>query len=190
MKNILSIDFDYFIDVSAEDRDRLFPSDITLDTYGCTKEWEECYKKFPEIKDIGVIKDYDFIKDYLTNHEKVAYCCSDSHADAYYFIHRSFKSPVHVTNIDFHHDFYYMYGSKVHCANWFMKVCDEIDTDVLWVAREDSETTSLGGEFQYPMTTDIHQIKDSYDGIFLCLSPQWTPPHLIPFYNELVTCVF
>lgn len=194
MNSILSIDFDYFINVSAKDREYLFPSDIseTMSSKEIDKLWEECYKEHPEIYDIGLVDNFRFMWDYL--HYLVSECGSsllclntDSHAYAYDFV-KGFisRGDVHITNIDFHHDYYFMYGGRVTRANWLMKACSDFNIkDVLWIAREDSEVTSLGGDFPYPYTTDISKIKNRYDGVFICFSPEWTPPHLRKYYDYM-----
>jgi len=61
MPGILSVDFDYFIDVSSKERDLYFPrisEKIPLTKYKYL--WEKRYSKFPMLKKLGVRENYYF----------------------------------------------------------------------------------------------------------------------------------
>ena len=190
---VLSIDFDYFVDADIKTRNTKFPNaeDIT-NPQEIIEMWEECYSKHEDIKDIGVNEDYDLMCNFLEEHRKVPILVMESHRFAYDFIkdiQMGSDTVLEIVNVDFHHDNYYMYGGKVTCANWLMKVCEETNTDnVLWVKRKDSETESLAGSFPYRMSNDLVDSFMKYDAIFICMSPEWTPPHLRPYYEKLVKC--
>lgn len=117
-----------------------------------------------------------------------------SHKSIYPIVDRISKTKnIEIVNIDFHHDYYHHYikGEEYNCGNWLRVIKDERpNTKIKWVRREDSQTVSLDGEFPYSHTTDIESVlKDSYDIIFLCFSPEWTPPHLEKEYRELIECL-
>lgn len=65
MVGILSIDFDYFIDVSSKERDIYFPkgSDQVPDNK-LKSMWEERYLKYPKLKEVGVIDEYYALKNF------------------------------------------------------------------------------------------------------------------------------
>lgn len=200
MPRILSIDFDYFLDTDVETRNNKFPDGVELKSEKEIKEdWEEACSVYPEIKNIGVISDYFYLLDNLPHvSDKCLFLCSDSHKDISQFFH--FVVPneekIEVVNIDFHHDTYISGGTKIDCANWLRHLTElRPDTEVLWIAREDSETVSMLGDFPYPISFKIEDIgSEPYDFIFLCFSPEWTPLHLKNNYykhlfNNLVNLI-
>ena len=194
---ILSIDFDYFVGVTAQVRNSQFPTaeDVT-DPEEIKKLWGEVVSQYPRLlNSVSVTDDYFLLHTFLkrTKRHRKAIKVAESHKEIYDFIkeqQRQSSTPLEIVNIDFHHDNYYMYGGKVTCANWLMKIGEEENLtkdNVLWVRREDSETESLAGEFPYAMTTNIEDcLRDDYDAIFLCYSPEWTPPSLRVFFDRLV----
>ena len=195
--NILSIDFDYFIDTDITVRSEIFPSGEDADAETVRKLWQEAYAAHPEIREIGVIPAYDLLCRKLPAlvEGAKAFASADSHRDIYDFIcshcpaEPQVKSEIRIVNVDFHHDNYCMYGGRVTCANWLRKIIEAYhipSENICWVRREDSETSSLEGEFPYLMTTDLSGVlSGEYDLIFVCLSPEWTPPHLLEYYERL-----
>lgn len=187
---ILSIDFDYFIDADISTRDEKFPvaEEITSQEE-IQRVWDECYEHYPEIKDIGVISDYDLISKYLKEHPNTRRVVKDSHKFMYDLAFSSRPCDLEVVNIDFHHDRYIGgRASQVDCSNWVRFIEEEHpELKMKWVKRSDSETSSLLGEFPYETTEDLASVlNEDYDVIFLCFSPEWTPPHLRDLYNSLV----
>lgn len=196
--NILSIDFDYFIDTDITTRNEIFPSGEDAGGETVHRLWQEVYAAHPEIGEIGVISDYDLLCCKLPELVQNAKACAsaDSHREIYDFIcshcpaGTQMETEIKIVNIDFHHDNYCMYGGQVTCANWLRKISEAYDIPaehICWGRREDSEISSLEGDFPYFMTTDISTFfSRQYDLIFLCLSPEWTPPHLVEYYERLV----
>lgn len=196
--NILSIDFDYFVDTDITTRNEIFPSGEDADPQTVQKLWQRVYAAHPEIREIGVIPDYDLFCQKLPALAAKANACAhaQSHREIYDFIHSycpagpQAKSTMRITNIDFHHDNYCMYGGQVTCANWLRKIIEDYGLpaeNICWVKREDSELFSLEGKFPYSMASDIKTgLSFSYEYIFLCFSPEWTPPHLTGYYEKLV----
>lgn len=186
MTSILSIDFDYFIDVSAEDRERLFPDGSDeVPQEQLISMWNESYKKYPEIKGIDVIEEYFYVKKLLEKCKikKDSIFIADTHKDIKNVIDLVPKDEeLKVVNIDFHHDCYHYFigGDKYNCGNWLRRLVeDRPETKVKWIRREDSQISSLEGDFPFENTTNIRTLElDEYDYIFICKSPEWTPPHL------------
>ena len=100
-----------------------------------------------------------------------------------------YNLPLRIINIDFHHDYYHYYSGedKYNCGNWLRRVIEERpETKVKWIRRKDSQLYSLEGIFPFEHTTDIKTILDErFDYVFICKSPEWSPPHLSNKFEEL-----
>lgn len=190
---LLSIDFDYFVDTDDVTRYLKFPDgNDNLPQEVNDFIWDNCIRCCPEIGGIGLIKDYDYMCEFLKNHkilssEKVI--VTDSHREIEKFFGKP-DEPVDLVHIDFHHDIFVTGGNKLDCGNWLRFLMDlKPDTNVLWVRREDSDTESFFGEFPYPNTTDITQVQGEFDYIFLCFSSPWTPPHLYEKFKTMASLI-
>lgn len=193
MVGILSIDFDYFLDVSSEERDKYFPDgsdEIPKDKL--ESMWEERYLKYPKLRKVGVIKEYNLLKNYLLtlNIHNENFYKAETHKDIRNLINKIPRNiQLYIVNIDFHHDYYHYYrgGDIYNCGNWLRRLVEERpDTKVKWVRRKDSQLYSLEGIFPFAHTADIKAIfNEKFDYIFICKSPEWSPPHLNSKYEEL-----
>lgn len=184
---ILSIDFDYFIDTDMETRIMCFPDGNDNLTSTLTKFiWDRIYE-FHNIKDIGVIPDYDIMCKFLENLKGGKVLFADSHREIEkFFSEIKPDEELEIINIDFHHDMYITGGDKLDCGNWLRFLLDlKPDADVKWVRREDSDVESLSGVFPYYHTTDISEVQGEFDLIFICFSSPWTPPHLFNKYIDM-----
>lgn len=190
-RRILSIDFDYFIDTDIDTRNDLFPDGVDEKPKDeLNKEWSEMYKHSAELVDIGVIDTFETCCNILKNLRFGKVIVADSHKEiASIFPHLNPKDNLEVINIDFHHDNYISGGNNVDCANWVRHLMNKFpQTDFSWYRRFDSELISLEGVFPYKSTTDF-VIEGEFDYIFICFSPEWTPPHLYPKFKELCQSV-
>jgi hypothetical protein len=197
MVGVLSIDFDYFIDVTAKERAIYFPKGNDEVPKEMLEEmWKERYLKYPALKEAGLIEEYYKMKGFLRllHVDKEKFICSDTHKDIARIINRipcSLK--VKLVNVDFHHDYYNFYtgGNRLNCGNWLRRVIEmRRNTEVIWIRRADSQTCSLEGEFPFKHTTDLELIfRERYDYVFLCRSPEWSPPHLSKYFEELAFAV-
>lgn len=197
MVRLLSIDFDYFIDTDLDTRENKFPDGAdNIPKDKLSELWNYFYDRYPEIKYIGVIEpQFEMVKEFINKHKYKWFTFAESHG----YIGTLFEeldkySELEVIHIDFHHDNYISGGEKVDCANWVRCLVDRrsnmnLDTKIRWIRREDSETSSLIGEFPYENTTKLDLEGIKFDYLFLCFSPEWTPPHLRYKYKELVDCV-
>ncbi|ABN52725.1 MAG TPA: hypothetical protein DEF39_03800 [Hungateiclostridium thermocellum] len=193
MIGILSIDFDYFINASSQARDMYFPKGSDEIPENKLKSvWEERYLKYPELKKIGVIDDFHFLKKFVKELKipKENFMKADSHKYIKSIIEKlPEKSQFKIVNIDFHHDYYHYYRGNdyYNCGNWLRRVLEERpDTKVKWIRREDSQIYCLDGIFPFEHTDDIKSVyNEKFDYIFLCKSPEWTPPHLNSKFEEL-----
>jgi len=197
MVSILSIDFDYFIDASSKERDTYFPTgsdEIPEDRLKSL--WNESYMKYPNLKEIGVIDDFYYVKNLLStwNKPKSKFYKADTHKYIKNIIDIiPCDEQIKVVNIDFHHDYYHYYtdGNSYNCGNWLRRLVeDRPDTKVKWIRRIDSQIDSLEGEFPFAHTSDIKSISNErFDYLFICKSPEWSPPHLSDKFEELVGVV-
>jgi len=195
VKAVLSIDFDYFIDVSSLERDIYFPymSDEVPD--GLLKSiWDERYRQWPQLSEIGVIDDFYILKDYLTALQIPGenFTDADDHKHIMQLLEKIPRNlQLMVVNIDFHHDYYHYYKGEdyCNCGNWLRRLVEERPgTMVKWIRRKDSQIMCLDGEFPFEHTEDIKSIyHDKFDYVFICRSPEWSPPHLINKYKELTS---
>lgn len=181
---VLSIDFDYFLDTDIDTREDKFPDGDE----NITPIWDYWCNKYPEINIIGVIESYNKLVKYLKGlKNKPIFMYADSHGD----IERIFDyfkedEELLVENYDFHHDCYFGNNKDVTCANWVRILKQRFpQAEIIWHKREDSIVESLAGKFPYKMTLD-DDYKGEYDIIFICYSPEWTPPHLRKYYEKLI----
>lgn len=190
-KRILSIDFDYFIDTDIDTRNNKFPDGVDEKPVDQLEgDWLVMYAKYPELQDIGVIPEFNECLKYLSTVDITKTCVAESHKviSSLFSVINS-EDTLEVVNIDFHHDNYISGGSKIDCANWVRHLMNERpNTEFLWCRREDSEIVSLEGEFPYANTTDF-KIEGEFDHIFICFSPEWTPPHLRMYYRDMENLV-
>ena len=189
---ILSIDFDYFVDTDMDTRLMYFPDGndnlpVKMNRY----IWNRCYDFKEELKNIGVIKDYDTICNFLSTQTPKKVLVADSHREMEkLFSDINPDEDLELINIDFHHDMFVTGGDKLDCGNWLRFLIDlKPDTKITWVRREDSDTDSLFGEFPYHHTTDISEVQGEFDLIFICFSSPWTPPHLYNKFEEMVKTI-
>lgn len=197
MIGILSIDFDYFINASSQERDTYFPNGSDEIPYRKLQSmWEERYIRYPELKKIGVIDDFYFLKKFLMELKipNENFFKTDNHKYIKNIIDRiSRRFQLMIVNIDFHHDYYHYYKGSHHCncGNWLRRVIEERpETKVKWIRRKDSQIYSLDGMFPFEHTEDIKTIyNENYDYVFLCRSPEWSPTHLNNKFEELAASV-
>lgn len=208
MKRFLSIDYDYFIDASAEERSSLFPDGGNENLPATIRDyiWDSHYSD-SRLKEIGVIKEFKDIKKMCRD----LYCqamITDSHKHLFDFImQNTFEDEeFEVYNIDFHHDLYdYRTGSdRVNCGNWATILREERpNMTFLWVKRDDSDVAALGIETvtEFPKVEIItfEELQSRYGGgafitnffdfLFLCRSAMWSPPHLDKHFVKLVKTI-
>lgn len=187
-RRILSIDFDYFLDTDIATRNMKFPDGVDeKQPLEMLTDWDRAYSLFPELHNIGLIDEYRICCNNLSWLRFGKVLVADSHKDiAKLFPLIREEDDLEVIHIDFHHDNYITGGDKVDCANWVrhLMISRPDNTALEWIRREDSEMVSLMGAFPYPNTRDF-VIEGEFDYIFLCFSPEWTPPHLKPYFDEM-----
>lgn len=182
---ILSIDWDYYIDATANERIELFPDggNENIPSYIRDYLWVSHYND--KLKNIGVKeKDLEITKKIIKNNFN-SIMIADSHKHIYDFIEENydFKNDINVTNIDFHHDLYGIndkWREDVDCGNWMVKLFQKYNCKYNWINQEDSDKDIKSNDELYKVNelkiNDI--VNEKYDLLYICKSSIWSPPHL------------
>lgn len=195
--NLLSLDFDYFqqIDdksVLAEYPDgNDLPHDVSEVIWNLHYMDKAAYEKLMSVRLNK--KEFRLACNILQNQKKntlnmIVY----SHVHMYRFIERFRRqypqTDIIVWNIDTHQD--YKNGNlEPDCGNWAGMAIQDFYVTVKWISNDLSpyyvrhpELASFG--------TSLEIVKDQkFDGIFLCKSEPWYPPHLDDCFNTMVSII-
>lgn len=187
--NVLSLDWDFFINADMYTRCNLFPDCPNEGYPDQLKEiiWLSRYQSL-ELEKIDVRKDcIKEIHALMCNafFNPISVLVADSHKHCYDFVCQVYDtigfSGINLTNVDFHHDMY-LNGQDVDCGNWLYKLYRKYDDkiDITWIHHPDSDTTFEHlDEGKIQLTTDIKKIHSyNWDIVFICRSSMWSPPHL------------
>ena len=190
--NVLSIDFDYFQNVSKDVLMNCYPAGLDLSTELSIFTWSGYYnnpKSAKELQKVEILEDeLNHLKKLLLSDrisDDADVMITNSHVFIYELIHNCMERNDHYKdirciNIDLHHDF--VNGSEdVDCGNWISHLYkdygDHFKFD--WVVNPISRTLST--------VCDI-KIKD-FDVVFLCRSDNFFAPHLDPYFDEIVRLI-
>lgn len=204
-KYILSVDWDYFIDASALDRNMLFPDggnenlsslvqDIIWANRYAYKDHNEDGKKISEIG-IKSLECELLIKLLQEQDSNIPICFAESHSDIYHFLTKvsNERDRFDITNIDYHHDFYNT-GSNLNCGNW-LRILNKYNklSKITWVCQEDSDMDAIDKTKDLLNLSKTFSISEigvrKYDCVFICRSGMWSPPHLDKHFNYLIESI-
>lgn len=203
MKKILSIDWDFFVDATNDERLLLFPDgNENLSPKLCDYIWSRRYDD-ERLAEIGCTDDLTtFIEEVVPKlKDSFVYIC-DSHKHAYSFITGLSEEDeeVVVYNLDHHHDLYHYRTSDelVNCGNWgTILLEDRPNTEYIWVKRDDSDSIDIFGEEVPARMIDFDQFlkefkedPDSFKYVFVCKSSMWSPPHLDSKFTDFCTRLY
>lgn len=197
--NILSIDFDYFIHFVSKSS-ALYCSDSGIEFSEELGQlcWMTKYAT-AACADVDMASiltprtaDLEYVKGIIQKQVDPYCMVCDSHANIVNFCLRLYKGePITIYNIDAHHDGYPTRDSdcdeeapSYNCGNWASALLDmKVAENIYWIAPEDEPYSSAEpGEMddRIKTTLSLHQLGSiaEFDGIFLCRSGSWTPPHL------------
>ena len=207
---VLSIDWDYFMNCSAEKRARLFPDGGNEDLMESVLDfiWMNHYANSSELSLIEVDQSaVNFIQNYIqTTCAGSPMFVYDSHVHIYDRIleYKPIGWDLQVVNVDFHHDCY-TFSKQLDCGNWGGQLSNLFDVDnyeLDWVKRPDSEDEACGileagirgleikpAEFLHSIyLTDLNRMKDiHYDMLYICRSGCWSAPHLDSEFKQFVS---
>lgn len=188
-KHLLTIDWDYFINVSFKDRTDVFPNN-TNGELSCIPDntlWDNVSCKMKLFK-----KDFEKLcrSIFVGENFKCAFI-SENHGEVYnVFKERGgFNS---IINMDFHHDLY-VGSSHLSCDNWCTLLKNEFEFEYYWVKRPDSVTTTFGEEVE-AVFTDFNVVLKLievgyFDTVHLCRSDLYTPPTFDKQFKELTNLI-
>jgi hypothetical protein len=206
---ILSIDWDYFIDATLEQRVALFPDGNDRLGNEINKiVWQTRYgSEGEELSSIRLDEEsFNSTMDYLyrvrNNHLSpyVNTVITNSHKYLYYFVteHSTSDRPIKMFHIDYHTDSY-GYKEEVDCGNWVDHLDKYLDdrarkfSTIKWLGRYDSEEninspklikrTDIDGYIERTVDKFFHG--NIPDLIFICKSNQWSPPHLDDHFDKM-----
>ena len=205
---VLSIDWDFLVDASADYRCTNFP-DCCNENYSEFIQntiWSTRYL-YGSLREVSVDKDaLTEVKNYIGRtcslHTRgVAY---DSHKHIYDEVKSSLspEEPLVIVNFDFHHDCYQS-GNSVDCGNWVdylykdrttpsgSRLKHSTGSSYTWVSRDDSDDAGIP---RYVRRLTINQVSrlpevDNFDLLYVCKSPMWSPPHLDREYDDFITWI-
>ena len=182
MFNILSIDWDYFINASANERLLYFP-DVPNEKYNKSVQnsiWVSRYSQSDKLIDFEYCKEvHELVKNimYIKN-----VMIAESHADIYSFIKNLMGKHTHVNlvNIDFHSDFRKDID-EIDCGNWLSVLMDEYSGNYEWLGRDDSFKEGIPKKLHHRirLKSVMKTIRCTvWNAVFVCRSDMWSPPHL------------
>jgi len=205
---VLSLDWDYFLDTTLEERVTQFPDsgNENLGNIVSNMVWTTRYvdservsnnvEGIRKIQDMKDNKEATIAVLQALSTSRFAFMSVDSHkwlgefltepslysvlSDLY--LKDTDLQTLEIVNIDHHSDLYGN-GKSLDCGNWLNKVMEKYPkAKLLWLGNVDSpndEIDTLEYKNRITYTTDISDIKNrEFDFVFLCRSDIWTPPHL------------
>ena len=196
---ILSVDFDYI----------MYPCIKLYNTYVSESEnqtviWEHLEQLLEIDKylcyDAGALKTItELILKNVKNH--ATFIPVENHEEIVDILKKDKDYPsakFDIVNIDFHHDIYYreediaeiLDFGRYNCSDWLgylyftkkLKRC-------CWLKAPNSDPYDGKAEIEILGKKDFGSIKNDFDMVFLCLSPQWVPYKYHHLY-ELLCSIF
>ena len=206
--NVLSIDWDYFIDATLEQRMTLFPDGN--DTLGSELNkiiWQSRYAENEELSRIKYDEEaFNGMMDYLYRVRKnykspyVKVMITNSHKHIYDFVTKNSDKdrPIRMFHIDYHTDSY-GFQAELDCGNWVDHLNKYLYdrarkfSTIQWLGREDSEAIIGSPKLLQQTEIDgcIERTVDKFfhgeipDLIFICKSNPWSPPHLDSYFDKM-----
>ena len=195
---VLSIDWDYYVKATLEQRVRLFPDGHVWSLPLEAHIWATHYSKTvgreePELPQIGVYhRDMNSTITALQRlclhpgrgHRKLV-CIAHNHDSIYkavmdtlmqYFSDKDVA--LRIVNIDFHHDVYS--NQALDAGNWVYHFWekDKENFEYKWVRRPTSDMEHSVIPLPKTSYSLSKALSEDYDFIFICKSGLWSPPHL------------
>ncbi len=186
MLNVLSIDWDYFIDATFQQRYLLFPDvqreDFPDETIRLI--WAGRYAQQEELEKIKIDPLVYKVVKTIKHIPKII--VGESHKFAYLFIKTVLKEEgeerLNLLNVDFHHDCYAtgLDGEdNLTCGNWLRKLMEEEKGSYVWLGRSDSDKKQKPKSLKFISNYNSANIeKTKWDMVYICRSDMWSPPHL------------
>ena len=204
MNKVLSIDWDFFQDVSIDILER-YPDGIDHSTEMSELIWGIKYTEYDFADKVAVLEnEYTALKKLLLMQKKSCpVMVANSHKHIYDFIAEHCSGAIGLTNIDMHHDILND-NPELDCGNWigalfkekrlhsknFTWVYNPISLKMYGIADGTSkEDQALREMFNKTGLESVSKIDQEFDMIFLARSDTWSPPHLDKYFSELVLLI-
>lgn len=192
---ILSIDFDFFQQVSIDTLRTCYPDGVDVPTMLSKITWAGHYNVVSEAEKLIKVTtnraQLDQMKSILSQCENCRnVMIANSHLRIYEFIHEIMEqrksSYLDIINCDMHHDMVND-NIEVDCGNWLGRIAEEYDTRIKWIANPISKKVfGIEDERFNAIETKLDIINPkAVDAVFLARSDNWTPPHLDKDFKEL-----
>lgn len=201
---VLSIDFDYFQDTTADTIIRCYPDGIDMPTKMSTLIWSFHYMnkhQYEMLKQVKILEnELNILKSIMMSDNNIQstspVMITNSHVHIYDFIHENMKTydadKVNIINIDMHHDMFNQ-NTELDCGNWIYHIVNDFkeNANVSWITNPISlETYGIDKDKMPNIYTTIDTIKNfKFDIVFLCRSDNWLPPHLDTEFNNLLQLI-
>lgn len=198
MKKFLSIDWDFFIKATMEERCLLFPDGGSEHLPEVVRKyvWDSRYRD-PRLLNIGVHKPLlDSLVRVTEGSKPLSLVAMDSHKYMYDFVNHFVDKDeeFEVYNLDFHHDLYDFPTEKepVNCGNWARELLKEHpNMHYSWIKHHDSDAEGVPKEYQSNFANFLSRLSPKdIQYIFICRSAVWSPPHLdkyfVSFLREVI----
>jgi hypothetical protein len=204
---ILSVDYDFFVNVSSNIATVYYPDGIDTRNKGVNEIiWSSHYSQLPFLYNLNINKKHikDFKKILLNQNCNIPVKISESHVEIYDFIldQWNYEEDIELTNIDFHHDIFNT-NNYLDCGNWIGNLKDEIELEnynfrLKWMTRPESLKTYGFNDLDKNKLKDKVNIytnmdcisNETFDILFLCRSDPWTPPHLDKHFIDLINFIY
>lgn len=189
MLNVLSIDWDYFVDADADFRLTHFP-DIPNENYPSSLQdviWVSRYANDTALEKVGVDPAVRKVVQCL---DKIPYIyVADSHKYAYVFVVQQLiqrgEGQVNLLNVDFHHDCR-KDNDALDCGNWLSMLMKEYKGKYAWIGRKDSYLVGKPKKLAFRNRLDLSMLsRTEWDMLFVCRSDMWSPPHLDKEFTDI-----
>jgi hypothetical protein len=204
MKRILSIDWDYFVDVNDKERTLLFPDGGTEFISGTLSDmiWgmryldsirfnEKSPNEFRKLTDIPIKPEYKKLRKVIRDQDSsVPVMVVDSHSHIVQFLEDVYpdETDFEIYNIDFHHDIYgTSRGEDINCGNWLRILIESGKVSkVVWVRDKDSDMYEKDKSLGVEDVLDFDVLVGlGFEVIYLCRSCVWSPPHLDKWFISI-----
>ena len=184
---VLSLDWDYFMNCSEQDRFMYFPDAGTEEigsamTQMCwAKRYAESEKQLLDIKTRS--RELDQIKKWIDSQDyPYMLAVLDSHKHlGDFLLQESLEESVReleIVNVDHHSDMFDS-GDTLNCGNWLTHIKEKLpDTKITWIRNTDSRTDEVAKYDDIVVTDSIEKCSEAFDIIYLCRSSLWSCPHL------------
>lgn len=194
---VLSIDFDFFQNVSKPVLTQYYPDGIDLSTNLSKIVWGSKYSDgYPfadKIKSVKINRTLFAQMLTIINNQDIFIPCliAQSHVHIYDFICKLMEEDpeqrLDIVNVDLHHDLFND-NKELDCGNWIGKLYETFENvHASWIARKVSDACYGIKPGELPIEHNFDKIMDAeFDAVFLCRSDAWVPPHLDDFFNEMV----